>query len=75
MLATKYMQREALKKGNIETMRTYKGKGSTGWTGIDNNVINNKLLSVQARFILIFILSKNENKDEINQEIIADNCN
>lgn len=75
MLAVKYMQKEALKKGNIEVTRTYKGKGSTGWTGIDNNVINNKLLSVQARFILIFILSKNENKDEINQEIIADNCN
>lgn len=75
MLAVKYMQKETLKKGNIEAMRTYKGKGSTGWTGIDNNVINNKLMSIQARFILIFLLSKNENKDYIDQEIIAENCN
>lgn len=75
MLAVKYMQKEALKKGNIEVTRTYKGKGSTGWTGIDNNVINNKLMTIQARFILIYLLSKNESKDYIDQEIIAENCN
>lgn len=75
MLAVKYMQKEALKKGNIEVTRTYKGKGSSGWTGIDNNVINNKLMTIQARFILIYLLSKNESKDYIDQEIIAENCN
>lgn len=68
-------EKQMSKKGNIEIMRTYKGKGSTGWTGIDNKIINNNLLSIQARFILIFMLSKNDNKDELSQEIIAKNCN